>query len=338
MEDTRSMTLGKRILYYRKRAGMTQDQLAERMGISPQAVSKWEHDLSCPDVTALPRLAEIFGITTDELLGLTPPQAEPAKEGIVEELGSAINMEKIKSRIWHINIDRLIWALFLIALGGTYLTSVLLELQIDFWSILWPLAIFFMGLSIGKYSAVSGGACAIAGLYFLLDRFGVIPSFITWPLVLGIALVLLGVIVILRGLFHKKRATHMAGSTSVNAKAEQPTRRYEDRDGCIHADYAFCSDRITVHEEEFLGGDVEVAFGSLVMDLQNCQRVGEQARLHLDVAFGSLLLIVPRCFRTEFSLDRAASSFDETGSCDPDAATLLVTGDCAFSSVKVQYI
>ena len=79
MEDTASLTLGKRILYHRKRLGLTQDQLAEKMGVTAQAVSKWEHDLSCPDVTAVPRLAELFGISTDELLGVPRAAEEPRK-------------------------------------------------------------------------------------------------------------------------------------------------------------------------------------------------------------------------------------------------------------------
>jgi len=61
-------TLGSRITEYRKSKGVTQDQLAEHMGVSSQAVSKWENDLSCPDITLLPRLADYFGITIDELL------------------------------------------------------------------------------------------------------------------------------------------------------------------------------------------------------------------------------------------------------------------------------
>lgn len=79
MEDTASLTLGKRILYHRKRLGLTQDQLAEKMGVTAQAVSKWEHDLSCPDVTAVPRLAELFGISTDELLGVPGRRKSPGK-------------------------------------------------------------------------------------------------------------------------------------------------------------------------------------------------------------------------------------------------------------------
>ena len=60
-------TLGKRITANRKRLGFTQDQLAEQLGITAQAVSKWENDLSCPDISFLPKLADIFGITTDAL-------------------------------------------------------------------------------------------------------------------------------------------------------------------------------------------------------------------------------------------------------------------------------
>ena len=63
-------TLGKRIVAHRKRLGLTQDRLAELLGVTAQAVSKWENDQSCPDIATLPRLAEIFGISTDELLGM----------------------------------------------------------------------------------------------------------------------------------------------------------------------------------------------------------------------------------------------------------------------------
>lgn len=73
-------TLGKRIAYHRKRLGMTQEQLAQRVGVSAQAVSKWENNLSCPDITILPELASIFGISVDELLGRTPPKEERVHE------------------------------------------------------------------------------------------------------------------------------------------------------------------------------------------------------------------------------------------------------------------
>lgn len=61
-------TLGTRIAALRKRKGMTQEELAEKMEVSSQAVSKWENDVSCPDVQSLPRLARQLDTTVDELL------------------------------------------------------------------------------------------------------------------------------------------------------------------------------------------------------------------------------------------------------------------------------
>ena len=75
-------TLGERIAYYRKAANMTQAELAEACSVTAQAVSKWENDLTAPDISLIPKLAELFHITTDELLGvskLTVTAVDPAK-------------------------------------------------------------------------------------------------------------------------------------------------------------------------------------------------------------------------------------------------------------------
>ena len=62
------MTIGKRIALLRKEKGLTQEELAKHMDVSPQAVSKWENDQTCPDISALPKLAKLFGVSVDELL------------------------------------------------------------------------------------------------------------------------------------------------------------------------------------------------------------------------------------------------------------------------------
>lgn len=68
------MELGKKIRQLRFKASLTQEQLAARLGIGPQAVSKWENGAAMPDITLLPLLAEIFGVSIDDLFDLTAEQ------------------------------------------------------------------------------------------------------------------------------------------------------------------------------------------------------------------------------------------------------------------------
>lgn len=63
-------TLGKRLYFFRIRVGLTQKQLAVNLGVTPQAVSKWERGLSCPDILILDELAGIFNVSIGELLGI----------------------------------------------------------------------------------------------------------------------------------------------------------------------------------------------------------------------------------------------------------------------------
>ncbi len=349
MEDTKNMTLGKRILYYRKRMGMTQDQLAEQMGVSAQAVSKWEHDLSCPDVTSLPRLAEIFGISTDELLGLVSPQSQTVKEAIIDdEEDETDEARENKSPGWRTLRqfgDRYLWALYLIALGGVYLAAELLQLRADFWDICWPMSLLFFGLYWSLHNALPlGSLCALGGGYLLLVELGLVETkFVTWPMVLGLTLVLLGGSILLKRYLRPKRnrrkhseSTHRAVYGAASGK-EKATRVYHTSGGFIQADYAFCSDRIVVNEVEFGGGDVDVSFGSLVVDLRNCVRATPECTLKMDVSFGSLVILVPGHFRIELEQDRFAGSCDTTGMPEPDAMPIRLHGDCAFSSLKIQY-
>jgi transcriptional regulator with XRE-family HTH domain len=62
------MTLGKRIALCRKKSGMSQEDLADRLSLSRQAVSRWETDAALPDVEKIIQLSRIFNVTTDYLL------------------------------------------------------------------------------------------------------------------------------------------------------------------------------------------------------------------------------------------------------------------------------
>lgn len=67
------MTLGERIQRLRKEQGLSQEQLAERVGVSRQAVSKWEVDAAVPETDKLLTLSRALGVGTDVLLGNDPP-------------------------------------------------------------------------------------------------------------------------------------------------------------------------------------------------------------------------------------------------------------------------
>ncbi len=60
--------IGQHIAYYRKKTGMTQEQLAEKMEVTAQAVSKWENGLTCPDLDSVAKLADFLGVTVEQLI------------------------------------------------------------------------------------------------------------------------------------------------------------------------------------------------------------------------------------------------------------------------------
>lgn len=66
-----TVSLGSSIAYYRRLNALTQEELAGKLGVSAQAVSKWEQQISSPDISLLPALSETFCISIDELFGKT---------------------------------------------------------------------------------------------------------------------------------------------------------------------------------------------------------------------------------------------------------------------------
>lgn len=77
-------TLGQRIAYYRKKEQMTQEQLAEKCSVSAQAVSKWENDITAPDINLLPTLAVLFKISCDELLGVKRAEVQAVEPELID--------------------------------------------------------------------------------------------------------------------------------------------------------------------------------------------------------------------------------------------------------------
>ena len=61
-------SIGETIAFLRKEKGMTQNELAEKMNVTDKAVSKWERDLSCPDINTISKLADVLNVSIEELL------------------------------------------------------------------------------------------------------------------------------------------------------------------------------------------------------------------------------------------------------------------------------
>ncbi len=93
------LTIGKRIAQLRKEKGFTQEELSQMMEVSAQAVSKWENDLTCPDISSLPKLAKILGVTVDELLS-GKEEAAPVAQVLPPE-----NRKELKDMMLRIVVD-----------------------------------------------------------------------------------------------------------------------------------------------------------------------------------------------------------------------------------------
>lgn len=90
MFEVMDMTLGNRIAFLRKQQGLTQEALAQKLEVTNQAVSKWESDACCPDITLLPKLADVFGVTIDALFG-RETTAEPVQSEQDDTAKSALD-------------------------------------------------------------------------------------------------------------------------------------------------------------------------------------------------------------------------------------------------------
>lgn len=86
--------MGMLIASLRKAQGMTQAELAERMQVTDKAVSKWERDLSCPDIQSLPKLAEVLRVSAEELLQGEVLSAAAAGKSVswLEKINSIVDL------------------------------------------------------------------------------------------------------------------------------------------------------------------------------------------------------------------------------------------------------
>ena len=100
-------TIGEKITTLRKQRNMTQDELAEKMGVSSQAVSKWEKDLSIPDLPVLLELSDFFHISLDDLVKEREDSVQLVPEGQrkdINEMLLRVNVHTVKGDKVRVNL------------------------------------------------------------------------------------------------------------------------------------------------------------------------------------------------------------------------------------------
>ncbi len=95
MQETNN-SLGTNIAELRKKQGLTQEEFATALGVTAQAVSKWENGASCPDIMLLPEIAKFFNVSIDELMGIKPIESKEESAPIPALTDEQINKMKLR--------------------------------------------------------------------------------------------------------------------------------------------------------------------------------------------------------------------------------------------------
>lgn len=334
-------TLGKRIVANRKRVGLTQDQLAEQLGVTAQAVSKWENDQSCPDINMLPKLSQIFGISTDELLGnasasrtyeaevVHPEEEEP--EGVHLQHGN-----------WEFKWDSgrrdsVLFAVFVLLVGILTLVSKIYSWDVSFGEILWPSALLFFGLGglFPKFSFFRMG-CTLFGGYFLLSNLQVIDLKFGNDMIFPVLVVIFGLSLLVDALHKPKKPRFKVVHNGGNSKKTKS--EYEEDGEHFSYSLSFGEATRTVTLPRLSSGEANVSFGELVVDLTECEEIADGCHIDCGCSFGELVLKVPADYRVQQDADTAFGNISVSGHpvSDPKGV-IYISGGVSFGEISVQY-
>lgn len=334
-------TLGKRIVLHRKRLGLTQDQLAEQLGVTAQAVSKWENDQSCPDISMLPKLAEIFDITTDTLLGREPSETVHEAEIINNDSGKEQSTFHVQNGNWEFTWDSgrrgaLGFALLVLAVGAQLLIAKVLNYDIGFWNALWPTALIVFGLTelTKKFSFLALGSFLFGG-YFLLDRWDLLPFSLGGELIFPAILVIFGISLLVDAFKKPKKPKFQ-----IRQNGENKTTNNYHIDG-EHFDYStsFGEAEQFISIPRLSSGKISTSFGDYVVDFSGVEEISENCSIEASCSFGDLELLVPRRFRVQPNSSTSFASVEISGNPDLEPEGIIyLKASVSFGEITISYI
>ena len=331
-----NQSLGKQISTRRKALGLTQDQLAEKLGVTAQAVSKWENDQSCPDITTLPRLAEIFGISVDTLLGRT--EQEVIHQATIENKQSGEDGD-----VWDFIYDKthrtgIGFALFLLSCGLLWLLSSIFEADVGLWSIAWPTALLITGvmLLLRRFSFLRL-MCAALGGYFLLNNFNLLPESLLdknllWPIIL----VVFGAGLLLDAFRKPKKG----GFRFVHRFNRKDAAKNNCQISADHFDFSasFSEKHNVITMDVLRYGSISTNFGEYTIDLSGVRTVTPGCELEISNSFGELTLLVPSRFQLLCDNSTAFGDIDIKGVGTGTEGTITLDASCSFGEINIRYI
>ena len=331
-------TLGKRIAQNRKRLKLTQDQLAEKLGITAQAVSKWENDQSCPDIATLPTLAEIFGISTDALLGYKSESTVHIAEVVNENENDGIHIQKGN---WEITWENGKWgaigfAVAVLCVGVLYLLSHLLNWELSLWEILWPTAILVFGVcSLIKRFAFFPLGCVLFGGYVLASKIFVFQFDLDGKLIWAILIIAFGLSLLADAVKKPKKPKF-----KINMPLDKKIKNTYTCEGDYFAYAGGFGEHTQVVEMDTLKkGAISVSFGDYCIDLSNIKQVTPDCEIDASCSFGDLQIIVPKKFRV---ITESSTSFAELEiighPSDTPEGQIHLTGGVSFGEIELEYV
>lgn len=353
-------TIGKRIAMHRKRLGLTQEQLAEKLGITAQAVSKWENDQSCPDISALPLLADIFGVSTDTLLGRvqipTVIHAESSSFNKADDVqdddgfddvtmdndyvSSSNDANQTHSKRFHKGriIDTgkfhlLGTAVWFLTVGILFLSTKLFDWECTFWDILWPSFLLVFGVfGLIKHISFFPLACTSVGVFFLINNIIPIPIDLDKGILWAVIIIFCGVMLLLDALRKKYRKV-------ININSDAGAHEYRVKDGFLSCSNSFGEEHQLVNAEQLTGGKISNTFGEYTVDLSGVEAVSSDCMIEVSCSFGDLTILIPKRFTVIHKASKSFADFSVSGSPDDvSKGKIYVSGSVSFGDLTIKYI
>ena len=342
-------TIGRRIMENRKRLGLTQDQLAEQLGVTAQAVSKWENDQSCPDITMLPKLAEIFSTSTDELLGCPGQKKVYEAEVVSSENSPETEDNRRRKDGWEFRWDAgrrdyIVFALFVLLVGTLTLLSQILQWGASLWDILWPSTMLIIGLRriLHRFSFFGIG-CTLFGGYFLIENLNIWELNIGSNLIFPIVIVIFGLSLLADAMRKPRKprfsVTHNGEPIPSGNEKKQNKSSFSEEEGRFECSLSFGDDYRLISLPCLAGGEADCSFGELTVDLSGCEEIAPGCKLEVDCSFGSLTLMIPKRFRVEADSSTSFASLTISGQPDPSpAGVIMLDADVSLGQILVKYV